>query len=310
VLTPLAVVRLAWFASFAWAGAALAEDPPAAEPAAAAPFELTWVAPADCVARPDVREVVGDASGAASVEIVPVNGQWRVTVTFSAPVEGRRTLDAGSCSEAADAAALLLRLGARGVLPAAAAPEPKLEAAAPAPADEARPQTFLAAAVVVEGQAFAQRHLDPRFGALLWWRRGIFGATFQLSTGVPTDTQAGASSDTTIEIYPVIDGVAGACLQASWARVHVAGCGELELAAWNLRGVSLGTPRSGTALLVAVGATGRALFPIGEHLAVIGSVSIRPLLSRPEADFSGSSGAALQAGPVEGAASLGIGARW
>jgi hypothetical protein len=312
-MTPLAVARLVSVASFALAATAWADDPPTVDAAPDAGFELTWVAPADCVARPDVRELVGDARGAASVEIAPLNSQWRVTVTFTSPVEGRRTLDAGSCAEAAEAAALLLQLGARGGLAAETTPQPNAEPVLPAtpaaPADAAKPPSFLAAAVVVEGQAFAQPNVDPRFGALLWWSRGLFGLTLQLSTGVRTQTHTGPSTDSGIEVYPVIDGVAGACVGASWARLHLAGCAEVEVAEWLLRGLNVALPNSGFATLVAVGATGRALFPVGQHLALIAGLSVRPLLLRPRADFQGY-GAALQAGPVEGAAMLGLGARW
>ncbi len=93
-----------------------------------------------------------------------------------------------------------------------------------------------------------------------------------------------------------------------WSALRLAGCAEVEAAAWRLRGIDVSSARTGIADLCGgwrrpgMGRDGRSLRS-ARHPAV------RPLVVKPQANFEGY-GTAWQAGPVEGAVSLGFGAAW
>lgn len=275
-------------------------------------FELAWTAPPQCAARPDLGALVKGASGAAEVRITPRGARWSLTLTFRAPVQGSRTLEADTCAEAAEAAVLLLRLGARGTLPIdtesrLASPEavPPEGGASPPGPDFAFTSLF----AVGGGQALALPRVDPRAGALLWVQRGPWAVVASLGAGLPSRYAAGPAPSALVEVSTPLDGSAGGCFVRSSAFARVAGCVDLQVAWWRMRGLNVSVPRDGSAAFAAVGPSVRATMPLGDRLALLAGTSFRATLVRPRAVFDGT-GSALAVGPFAISVELGLGARW
>lgn len=288
-----------------------------AEPSAEAPFLLSWTAPPDCAERPVVSELVGDAPGAAAVVIASRGARWHVAITFSAPVQGLRTLEAGTCEEAVEAVRLLLRLGARGFLPpeaAEAAPEPP-SSEPPLPAEatpssvDSAPSLSISLAAVVGMRALVLPRVSPRFGALMWLELGPWNILAELGTGLPERFSGGPSADSAVEIHPLLEGLVGCCVSHQWPAARLAGCLEVEASWWQLRGLNVSAPKSGSSALVALGPSVRALFPLAEKWIIHVGGAFRPMLARPQASFEGY-GTALEAGAFLASFEMGLGARW
>ena len=273
-------------------------------------FALSWTAPPDCTARPDVAALVGDTPGAAAVVITQRDARWHVTIDFLAPAPGHRSLEAGTCEEAAEAARLLLRLGARGIVPPETPPSPLVAPPPPpAPPVEAPPAPlFFSVAALAGVQVLGLPRADPRFGALAWLGSDPWNLVVELSTGLPARYSGGPVAGAAVEVHPVLDGLVAGCFAHAWPAARLAGCAELQVAWWRLRGIDVSDPRSGGSALVAVGPSVRAWFPIG-RFGLLAGAALRPTLLKPRATFEGY-GDALEAGTVIAALEAGIGASW
>lgn len=278
--------------------------------AAESNFHLAWTAPAACAAQPNVSELVGDAVGSATITIARSGERWNVVLTFTAPVEGSRTLEAETCEEAAEAALFLLRLGARGVLPPPEVAAPLVEAVVEPPtASASSAPVFLSVAAFAGGQALAAPRVELRVGALVWFGVDVWAVMVGLSTGLPQRYVGGPIAEAAVELHPVLDGTVSGCYSRAWSIVRIAGCAEVQVAWWLLRGLNVSEPHSGGTVLVALGPAARALFPLGDRLAVVAGFAVRPVMLKPQASFEGY-GVALQAGPVVLGFDVGVGARW
>ena len=144
------------------AGLAVGSPSAFAEPHEAAPLDLEWIAPPGCPAREavldDVARILGPKNTEAPIARVAArallfrgeDARWHVVVTVSSEGAGERRLDASSCEEVTNAAALVLalRLDPTSFAPemppptppaATASAPPLAEASAPYPS-EAPPQ--------------------------------------------------------------------------------------------------------------------------------------------------------------------------
>jgi hypothetical protein len=132
-------------------GACALLSPRAARAQAQDPVALTWKAPPDCPTEDAVRSealrllagppIAADRRVVASAQVVHLaTGRWRVEVSMSsATAEGRRSLEAGTCSGLANATALIVAIMVDPDRAGAAAAAPAASTTSPAPASPPPP---------------------------------------------------------------------------------------------------------------------------------------------------------------------------
>jgi hypothetical protein len=142
------------------------------EPSAALePFELSWSAPAECPSGADVSAALarlaaaGSRVEAARVEIVPVAGRWRATLSTRG---AQRRLEGESCAAVVQALTVVLALAAdQAELEAASAPQ----AAAPPEREPPEPSPAPSASAPERSAADGPRASPPEPAALGWGLR-------------------------------------------------------------------------------------------------------------------------------------------
>ena len=134
------------------AGLAMGSRPAFAVPHDAGPLDLEWVAPPGCPARDvvldDVARILGPEKAEAPIARVAAravlfrgeDARWHVVITVSGESAGERTLEASSCEEVTNAAAIVLALRVDPTSFAMPLPFPPAAIASALPADApARP---------------------------------------------------------------------------------------------------------------------------------------------------------------------------
>lgn len=271
-------------------------------------FTLGWKVP--CAAAPEVSELVGAASGAAGVEVAPEGVKWRLVVRFLSPVEGERVMRTGTCEEAAQAALLIVRLGARGQ-PAVPAREPLLPPADPPPSlaveDRPEPPRF-SLAVTALAQQGTLPTLVSRFGvtAGLEWAERWMGL-FSLRGGGQTVVPGGPTPESRVVVQPLIGGQISACWQPHGGRVSGGPCAVVGAEAWQVEGVNVARPRGASGISAVAGLDARGAVQLWEGLSVTATLGGRVGLVRPSVYFE-DSGTVFQSGALSAEGELGL--RW
>jgi hypothetical protein len=283
-------------------------------------FELIWNVP--CAPRPSVTELGGTQPGAAVVTVVQAGAGWRLEVAFSAPVQGVRTLHAARCEDAAQAAVLFLKLGARAereeappppppppeapAAPAPAAPTTALAAAPPAPSgDDAQ---HLRLEVSGLGSTGALPALSARGAVGLGLERGAFTAVLALRAGAPALFDAASPPEAQFSVHPTLGAQLSACFLPTLGRIQVGACGVAALEWWRVEGRNVAAPRSSSAVWLALGADARLTVRLAAGLYAVATLGARFALRRPQVTFDTF---VAYAAPVVGAeGSVGAGWRW
>lgn len=278
---------------------------------APAGFELIWNVP--CAPRPQPTELGGTQPGAAVVSVLRVGATWRLEVAFSAPVRGVRTLEAARCEDAAQAALLLLKLGARAEReepPPPPPPEPLeappaaalTEQVAPVPAEDAQ---HLQLELSGLGSAGSLPSFSARGAVSLGLARGAFTALLALRAGAPGAFEAGPAQ---FSLHPALGAQLSACFLPSFGRLAIGACGVVALEWWRVEGRNVAAPRGSDAAWLALGADARLNVRLWAGLYAVATLGARFALRRPQVTLDAVSAYATPAVGAEG--SLGAGWRW
>ena len=271
--------------------------------------------PTECADANAITEQVGDLLGRRLAEVPGIDFEinlarrgstWHLRLDAleadkggGPPVRRSRELQAATCAELVDAAAVGIAMSVRALTeserPAPAPPDAVASPPHPAPApppplsDVARPATTsrsaLAGRVAVVGDAGAlpAPAIGIEIGAALrlrWVRIGLSGTAL-----APRDAQtAGGAGGEVGLIYGAIE----ICAPASNRRVQVFGCSGFELGRLSAEGIGIMRPRLGTALWEAARAELGVGFPVGPRLVLAIRAGAGVPLSRPQFVIDGS----------------------
>ncbi|HEU4407493.1 MAG TPA: hypothetical protein VFS43_19665 [Polyangiaceae bacterium] len=169
-------------------------------------IDFSWDAPAYCPSSARVLARAGEELGdlaarplprvRARGEVRPAEGEgrWRLSLRTEGPRgDGERALEADSCEQLADAAALVLALLVRSEFERTSAPEPKRS---PAPAPPAGPRLRAALRLGALVDAGSLPALAPGVGAAVAIARGTLGAEATGAAFFPRREQEGPRSGT------------------------------------------------------------------------------------------------------------------
>lgn len=265
---------------------------------ASTPFALRWSVP--CEGPPSTDEL----EGAASVLIEPFGSEWSVTIAFTTPVVGHRTLKANSCEEGSRAAKLLLRLGAAGGLtgyPPVDVPQPR---ASTLPV-RVVPSLGTSVELVVGAELGGLPAVTPRvgLGGWLYWRVLAFGV--RVKAGVPARYEGGPVNAGFIA-HPALGGELMGCgFFLRSGRLGVGPCVEFSFEWWRLTGDGVEVPRTGHGVFMTVGPALRATIELARGFQLTGSLGGGVAVVRPSLELTGY-GVVFVAPPFRGAATLGL----
>lgn len=270
---------------------------------AAAPVNLRWEVPAGC---PDEAAVVAEvvrllpattsvtepleARGVASTT---ATGRWQVELEVAGAA---RSFEAASCTELADATALVLAM----------AIDPSLEPPAPPPLLEAADAGVPVAPVVDAGveepstSKAVRFHVRPQAGVLvgrLPAPAAAFGGgagvqldrlrlearvAVSLSQRVPVAAKAGAGAD-----LQLVRGGARGCFTFLEAAVTLSGCGGLDVGALRGRSFGVSAPATGTALELGLALGPSLAWSPVQHLSLWVELEGQLALARPSFTIDG-----------------------
>lgn len=306
-------------------GMAVATHPAVADDSTEA-FTLAWDAPPECPSRTavqaDIARLLGGAitvrpGGAVEARALVVHEQkWSVTITTRhAGQTGRRSIEAMSCQDLADATGLIIALMIDPDAVAAHARDPKVgqppappPPIAPATPSPSRPIDVLAA---IHGQA--SWGVLPGVDVGLGVGMGLAGQRWRVELrgayGLRRDQVARASAvPEAYGQFNFLGATLAGCLNLGGDEVAFGPCADAEagMVSATSRGVSLGFPARTTWL--ALGAGGYAALALGPHRAIPLHVDVLAPLRRPEYVIREVEGTVFQA-PTVGARVL-AGIEW
>lgn len=290
-----------------------------APPAASAPFELLWSAPAQCpgaaAARASIERHLGKALGAelghgmrVSVAVERgVDDAWRTTIGFDGPrgLTVRELVVATDCSRAVDAAALVVAIAIDPSL--ALAPEPLPEppeppepqgdptvlgdvppdpaahgVAAPPPVADLpprRPRSIRGAIGIVAGPTFGGL---PRTGGLARLHGAVLSRRWRVELGAAfASAPVLATGGARLSVQRVVGDVRGCAVLGPrpWLELH--GCGGVEVGASLARadGLTTSSPRRDLSLGFLLAP--RVLFVVAPRVALsVGGDVVAPVFRR------------------------------
>lgn len=212
-----------------------------------------------------MRGRLGAARGTANVLVEPTATGFHVDVTANGQ---RRTLEAGTCEEATEAAVLILRLaleGAPSPPPPPAAPPPP-PPPAPAPAPEAVP--WRAQLTALGSARLARWPFALGGGALaLDLSKHPWHAEVLLRTWGPVRSAAG-SEGAGITLHPALEGELSACWLPALGPVRVGACALAGLGWWRIAGDGVRTPNESSLALWSLGGGARLQWPLWRGLTL------------------------------------------
>ena len=270
--------------------------------------------PSECADTNAITEQVSDLLGRRLAEVPGIDFEinlarrgstWHLRLDAleadkrgGAPVRRSRELQAATCAELVDAAAVGIAMSVRALTeserPAPAPPDtvaspPPPAPPPPPPSDVARPATTgrsaLAGRLAVVGDAGAlpAPAIGIEIGAVLPLRRVRIGLSGTALAPRDAQTAGGAGGEVDL-IYGAIE----ICAPASDRRVQLFGCGGFELGRLSAEGIGIMRPRLGTALWEAARAELGVGFPIGPRLVLAIRAGAGVPLSRPQFVINGS----------------------
>jgi hypothetical protein len=272
-------------------------------------FILKWNVP--CAHAPDVTGLLGNLRGEASVNITRIEtAHWRLEVAFASPSADVRTVEAQSCEEAADAALLLLKLGATEEDETVAAIEPvqveQPPVAAPAPPLAPFQVRINLGAVADIGALPAA---TPRLAVSVGLSRGLFEGLLSLRVGIPSNYGPEPTSGARFELHPALGGQASACVLQSVGRFRLGGCAVFLAEWWRWAGYDVQLPSSGSEVWLAAGVDAKLTIDFGDDWFAVASAGTR--ISVRRAQFAFGTHAPVFEVPIAAAeGELGVGWRW
>jgi hypothetical protein len=256
------------------AGLATGGRPAFATPHDAGPLDLEWIAPPGCPAREavldDVARILGPKKTEAPLARVAAravlfrdeDARWHVVLTVSGEGAGERTLEASSCEEVTNAAALVLALR---VDPTSFAPEMPLpsppaaiaSALPPAPDQPPEPDSTsrdgMLLGTAVEGGVGALPSTDLGIEVTATLKRGRLRLEPLLGTSLVEHADAAGSTSEGAALRLARGGLRG-CYAAIDLRLTLSGCVTGEVDWFWAKGYGATTPENVNAGEIAFGA--------------------------------------------------------
>ena len=255
------------------AGLATDSRPAFATPHDAGPLDLEWIAPPGCPAREavldDVARILGPKKTEAPLDRVAAravlfrgdDARWHVVLTVSGEGAGERTLEASSCEEVTNAAALVLALR---VDPTSFAPEMPLPSPAaiasalpPAPDQPLEPDSTardgILVGAAVAGGVGALPSADLGIEATATLKRGRLRLEPLLGTSLVQHADAAGPTLEGAALRLARGGVRG-CYAAIDLRLMLSGCVTGEVDWLWANGYGATTPENVNAGEIALGA--------------------------------------------------------
>ena len=285
-----------------------------AEEAGALTF--SWQAPAGCPSRDDLRAKIARLLGGEirvpkggdikAVAVVAQGQTWSLAIeTELAGQPGRRSIEAASCQDLADATALIIALMIDPNAVAAHAPQSR-PAPPPTPSDPA-PQKARRVAYLVGIHAAGSYGTLPSIDAGLGAGVGLAGRRWRVELrgtyGLRRDQRVRAPSPAPPDSYGRFNFAAAAlagCVNLGREGLAFGPCADAEVGVLSAKGFGVSEGFSAQTLWLALGAGAYAAIPLGPHLSLPLHLDVVAPLLRPEFVFKNVPNRVFQA-PVVGA---------
>jgi hypothetical protein len=286
--------------------------------AEAGALTFSWQAPAGCPSRDDLRaeiarllggEIRVPKGGDIKAVAVAAQGQtWSLAIeTELAGRPGRRSIEAASCQDLADATALIIALM---IDPTAVAAHPPQSRPAPTPPpaqSDPAPQKRRPVAYLVGIHAAGSYGTLPSIDAGLGGGVGLAGRRWRVELrgtyGLRRDQRVTAPPPAPLDSYGRFNFVAAAlagCLNLGRESLAVGPCVDAESGVVSAKGFGASEGFPAQTLWLALGAGAYAAIPLGPHFSLPLHLDVVAPLLRPEFVFKNVPNRVFQA-PVVGA---------
>jgi hypothetical protein len=283
---------------------------------------FSWQAPSGCPSRDDLRAEIARLLGGAirvpkggdiKARAVVAHGQtWSLAIeTELAGQPGRRSIEAASCQDLADATALIIALMIDPNAVAAHAAQPR-PVPPPAPSDPA-PQKERRVAYFVGIHAAGSYGTLPSVDAGLGGGVGLAGRRWRVELrgtyGLRRDQRVTAPSPAPPDSYGRFNFAAAAlagCVNLGREDLAFGPCADAEVGMLSAKGFNVSEGFSAQTLWLALGAGAYAAIPLGPHLSLPLHLDVVAPLLRPEFVFRNVPTRVFRAPVVGGRASAGV----
>jgi hypothetical protein len=285
---------------------------------------FSWQAPAGCPSRDDLRAEIGRLLGGEirvpkgsdikAVAVVAQGQTWSLAIeTELAGQPGRRSIEAASCQDLADATALIIALMIDPNAVAAHAPQSRPVPAPPPEPNDPAPQKERRVAYLVGIHAAGSYGTLPSVDAGLGGGVGLAGRRWRVELrgtyGLRRDQRVTAPSPAPADSYGRFNFVAAAlagCLNLGRENLAVGPCADAEVGMLSAKGFGVSEGFSTQTLWLALGAGAYAAIPLGPHLSLPLHLDVVAPLLRPEFVFRNVPTRVFRAPVVGGRISAGI----
>jgi hypothetical protein len=283
---------------------------------------FSWQAPAGCPSRDDLRAEIARLLGGEirvpkggdikAVAVVAHGQTWSLAIeTELAGQPGRRSIEAASCQDLADATALIIALMIDPNAVAAHATQPR-PVPPPAPSDPA-PQKARRVAYLVGIHAAGSYGTLPSIDAGLGGGVGLAGRRWRVELrgtyGLRRDQRVTAPSPAPADSYGRFNFVAAAlagCVNLGRESLAFGPCADAEVGVLSAKGLGVSEGFPAQTLWLALGAGAYAAIPLGPHLSLPLHLDVVAPLLRPEFVFRNVPTRVFRAPVVGGRISAGI----
>jgi hypothetical protein len=288
-------------------------------------FTLSWQAPSGCPSHDELRAGIarllgGDIrvpqGGDIKARAVVAHGQtWSLAIeTELAGRPGRRSIEAASCQELADATALIIALmidpdavAAHATQPRLVAPPPPAQTA-PAPQQERRTIQYLVG-IHAAGSQGTLPSVDAGLGGGIGLAGRLWRVELRGTYGLRRDQHAGAPPPAPPLSYGQFNFAAAAlagCLNLGREGVAFGPCADAELGVVSAKGFGVSQSLPANTAWLALGAGVYAAVSLGPHLSLPLHLDVLAPLRRSEFVFKNVPGRVFQAPVVGGRICAGI----
>ena len=302
--------------------AVLGNAPPVRASEAGA-FTFSWQAPAGCPSRDEVSAEIARLLGGSirvaqggdiKARAVVAHGQtWALTIeTELAGRPGRRSIEAASCQDLADATALIIALmidpeavAAHATQPRPMAPPPPAQAA---PALQKKPRTMqYLVGIHAAGSQGTLPSVDVGLGGGIGLAGRLWRVELRGTYGLRRDQKAMAPAPP--GAYGQFNFTAAAlagCFNLGREGLAFGPCADAELGVVSAKGVNVSQSLPADTTWLALGGGVYAAVSLGHHLSLPLHLDVLAPLRRSEFVFKGVPGRVFQAPVVGGRISVGI----
>jgi hypothetical protein len=277
-----------------------------------------WQAPAGCPSRDELRAEIARLLGGEirvpkggdikAVAVVAPGQTWSLAIeTELAGRPGRRSIEAASCQDLADATALIIALMIDPNAVAAHATQSRPEPTPPPVQSDPAPQKARRVAYLVGIHAAGSYGTLPSVDAGLGGGVGLAGRRFRVELrgtyGLRRDQRARAPSPAPPDSYGRFNFAAAAlagCVNLGREGLAFGPCADAEVGVVSAKGFGASEGFPAQTLWLALGAGAYAAIPLGPHLSLPLHLDVVAPLLRPEFVFKNVPNRVFQA-PVVGA---------